>query len=355
MSICWLQLTLKRDGLLRQSPLLRKQFRWRKAQELTPRRFAGGWTFINSDRLFERHKMEKATIQLDEAQNVQTWGSVACTLKLLRFKDWSVQNGVFLLGAFFSENFLNHTPAFIVASLLLSCLCLAYGYSLNEFFDDLKEKISNDRALAASLHRFIYWLLSAALIVAWLISLLAFVNVILIGITVWLHSSPPFRLKQRLFWRLFLNSLGFGLFFLAGASLDNQLSRGEVLMGIFIFGLYLPLELIHVLAHMDADRSKDLKTFALVHGETKTIRLGLILLGLLICYHAVLWKMSFVPAAVAGWSAFTLALLFASLVSFRQRGDRIEAYRKLRVHAKIVCAVYGIGTLAILVGKSWQV
>src|SRR5687768_5439437 len=108
--------------------------------------------------------MENATAQLNEVQTLRTGSSLHYAFKLLRFRDWSVQNGVFLLGAFFVENFLERPSVFIAMSVMLSCLCLAYGYALNEFFDDLKARISNDPGLAASLHRFIYWLLSAALI-----------------------------------------------------------------------------------------------------------------------------------------------------------------------------------------------
>jgi 4-hydroxybenzoate polyprenyltransferase len=272
-------------------------------------------------------------------------------IKLLRFRDWSVQSGVFLLGAFFADNFLAHRLDFIVASLTLSCLCLAYGYSLNEFFDDLKDKLVDDPRTVAELQRFIYVLLALALLLGWFISPASFAIVALIGVTVWLHSSPPFRLKRQLFWRFFLNSLGFGLFFLVGASLDNHLTIGETLMGVFIFGLYLPLELIHVLAHMDADRAKGLPTFALVHGERKTIALAITFLGALILYSASMWRMKFVSLAFAGWSCLHLSLLMLALLLFYKRNNSVETYTKLRFRTKIVFAIYGMGMLTILAGR----
>jgi 4-hydroxybenzoate polyprenyltransferase len=271
---------------------------------------------------------------------------VKCAIKLLRFRDWSVQNGVFLLGAFFADSFLAHPLDFILASLALSCLCLAYGYSLNEFFDVLKPQV--DEASAKALHRFIYILLTGALLVAWFISILAFCTVALIGITVWLHSSPPFRLKKGLFCRFFLNSLGFGLFFLAGAALDNRLSPAELAMGVFIFGLYLPLELIHVLAHMESDRSSNLPTFALVHGERKTVYLAILILAGLITYLGVLWWLRFATIGIAAWSILTLCALLIALVAFYKRANRYEPYRKLRQQAKVICALYGVGLLVIL-------
>src|SRR5688572_14754997 len=84
-------------------------------------------------------------------------------IKLLRFKDWSVQNGIFLLGAFFSDNLLAHGWVFVLASLALACLCLAYGYGLNEYFDELKDELVGDPRTAAELYRFIYLLLALAL------------------------------------------------------------------------------------------------------------------------------------------------------------------------------------------------
>ena len=284
------------------------------------------------------------------AQNVMSEQLRYC-LRLLRFKDWSVQSGIFLLGAFFLDDLLARSLGFIAGSLVLSCLCLSYGYSLNEYFDELKEKLAGDPRTSAELFSFIYVLLATALVLASIISRTTFIVVTLIGVTVWLHSSPPFRLKRRLFWRLFLNSLGFALFFLAGASLDNHLTTGEMLMGIFIFGLYLPLELIHVLAHMEADRAKGLPTFALVHGERKTIVLAITILGALIVFSGLLCQLKFVSLMFAAWSVLHLALLLFALVASCKRTNNVETYGKLRFQAKLVCSVYGMGMLTIFVCK----
>lgn len=272
-------------------------------------------------------------------------------IKLIRFKDWSVQNGVFLLGTFFADNLLAQSLGVIVASVVLACLCLAYGYALNEFHDDLQEKLADDPRTARELYQFIYILLTMALVLSFFLSRMTFAMVALIGVTVWFHSSPPYRLKRRLFWRLFLNSLGFGLFFLTGASLNNHLSTAEILMGIFIFGLYLPLELIHVLAHMEADQAKGLSTFAHVHGQKKTIALAIALLGGLILYSMIICGLGFASVAASVWSIFHLTLLAVALMSFYRRDHSVETYTKLRLRTKIVCAFYGMGLLALLVWK----
>ena len=272
-------------------------------------------------------------------------------LQLLRCKDWSVQNGIFLLGAFFSDNLLAQGWKFVAASLVLSCLCLAYGYSLNEFYDELKDKLLDAPRTAAQLFYLIYIFLGMALLLSWFISITTFVMVVLIGITVWLHSSPPLVLKRRLFCRLFLNSLGFALFFLAGASLDNHLSVAEMLMGVFIFGLYLPLELIHMLAHMEADRAKNFPTIALIYGEKKAIVLGTIFLAVLIFYLGLLWQMRFVSMAFAAWSVFHLSLLLLALAASYHQNNNGKTYGNLRLRAKIVCSVYGMGMLTIFIGK----
>ncbi len=293
----------------------------------------------------------KMLIRQPQARSFELPQNLKYSLRLLRCKDWSVQNGVFLLGAFFADDFLAHGLDFVIASLLLSCSCLAYGYALNEFFDELREKLTDDLSFTTGLHRFIYFFLALALIVSWQVSQITFALVFLIGITVWLHSSPPFRLKRKLFWRLFLNSLGFGLFFLTGASLDNHISTAELCMGAFIFGLYLPLELIHVLAHMDADRGKGLPTFAIVHGEKRTIILALVFLVGLILFSAILCEMKFISLFQAGWSILNLSLLLLSLLTFYKQHNDAEIYRKLRLRTKITCAIYGMGLLAIFVGK----
>lgn len=272
-------------------------------------------------------------------------------MRMLRFKDWSVQTGVFLLGAFFQDNLLARGWFWVVISLLLSSCCLAYGYALNEFFDELEEELTQEPGLENQLLYFIAVLAGVGMGVAWFISPLTFGVMLLIIVTVWLHSAPPFRLKRRLFWRLFLNSLGFGLFFLIAASLDRHLSAGEMLMGLYIFGLYLPLELIHVLAHMEADRAKGLSTLALAHGEKKTIALAMTVLTALILYSGLLWQLGLVTLATAGWSGLHFALLQWVLWLFSRRQNSVETYARLRFRTKIVCAFYGAGLLAIFIGK----
>ncbi len=285
-----------------------------------------------------------------ELQSMTQAEKFRCCLRLLRFRDWSVQSGIFLLGAFFADDLLTRDADFILSSLTLSCLCLAYGYSLNEFYDDMKERLAGNGQAAGQLIGFIYGLLALAVAVAWLISPKTFAIVSLIGLTVWLHSAPPLRLKTHLFWRFFLNSLGFGLFFLAGASLDNRVTAGEILMGAFIFGLYLPLELIHVLAHQEADRAKGLRTFATVHGERKTTFLTLSLLCGLILYAGALWQFGFMKTAPTFWTVLNLLMLLGIVASFGGQNS-IEAFGKLRLRAKITCLIFGSGLLMLLAGK----
>ena len=301
----------------------------------------------------EQKLLDVRPLQAADLKIVPALGKWRYHLSLLRYRDWSVQSGVFLLGAFFADDLFSHSLLFIASSLLLSCLCLAYGYSLNEFFDELKDKLSDQPRVLAELYRFIYLLLAGSLVISWLISIATFAVVALIGVTVWLHSSPPFRLKRHLFWRLFLNSLGFGLFFAAGAGLDKHLSVAEMLMSGFIFGLYLPLELVHVAAHKEADQTRGLPTFAVVHGERATLALAIILLLGLVFYSGVLWYLKFLSLAFTAWSAFhLLALALLCLMSFYKRNNGVERYAKLRFQTKIICAIYGAGMLAILARAS---
>jgi 4-hydroxybenzoate polyprenyltransferase len=271
--------------------------------------------------------------------------------QLLRFKDWCFQNGLFLLGTVYS-GFLSYKnwPLF-AAGLVVSSLCLAHGYALNHYFDGPQISLRPDARLARSLLLFTYFLLALALGLSCLVSLATLAVVALIGVTSWLHSSPPFSLKKHIFWRLFLNSFGFSLVFLAGASLDNRLSVGELLLGVLIFGLYVPLELIHVLAHMDVDRASGVPTFPLARGEAQTIVWAIIILIALILFAGLLWQLKCVSLAFAGWSGLHLSLLALSLLAFYKRENTISTYAKLRLRAKIVCAVYGLGMLVIFAGR----
>jgi hypothetical protein len=94
-----------------------------------------------------------------------------------------------------------------------------------------------------------------------------------------------------------------------------------------------------------------LPTFAIVHGESKTIGLAITILAVLIFYSGLLWRMKFISPAFAGWSSFHLLLLLLALVAFYKRDNTVEIYTRLRFRTKVVCAFYGAGMLAILAGK----
>ena len=123
-------------------------------------------------------------------------------------------------------------------------------------------------------------------------------------------------------------------------------------MGGFIFGLYLPLELIHVLAHMKSDKEKGFPTFALIHGEKRTIFLAVVCLGCLIAYAVLLALSGVISFIFAGWSMFNLLLLLGSVVATGKRSNDEESYRQLRFRAKIICGLYGVGMLSILISKA---
>jgi 4-hydroxybenzoate polyprenyltransferase len=272
-------------------------------------------------------------------------------LELLRIKDWHLQNGLFLLGAAYSGSLASLSWPLLATGLVVSSLCLAHGYALNQFYDELSQKLEDHPRLARRLLGFTYLLLVLALGLSCLVSRATTAVVALIGLTSWLHSSPPCSLKRHIFWRLFLNSFGFALVFLAGASLDNRLPLADLLMGILIFLLYVPLELIHVLAHMESDRKKGIPTLPLVRGEKNAVAWALATLAALILYGGLLWLLGFASLAFAGWSLCHLSLLMLSLLAFRRRHNTIQTYERLRWRAKIVCAVYGLGLLAIFTAQ----
>lgn len=270
-------------------------------------------------------------------------------IELLRFKDWWFQNGILLLGAAFSDPLSAGNAPRVAAGLAVSSLCLAHGHALNEYFDELRSKLGDDVRLAGRLHAFIYVLLAAALGLACFVSTPTVVIVALIGITSWLHSSPPLSLKNHIFWRLFLNSLGFSLFFLAGAGLNNQLSAGEMLLGGFIFTLYIPLELIHVLAHLEPDKLKGIRTFCLVYGQKRTIALASALFSALILYASALYLLRFASLAFAVWSVLYGSLMLLVLALAYRRDTGGEVYHQLRFRTKMIGVAYGAGLLVVFV------
>jgi 4-hydroxybenzoate polyprenyltransferase len=272
-------------------------------------------------------------------------------LELLRFKDWCLQNGLFLLGAAYSGLLASGQWLRLAAGLTVSSLCLAHGYALNQFYDELIDRLRNGASLRRWLLSITYLFWALALVLSCLISLATLAVVALMGITSWLHSSPPLSLKRHLFWRLFLNSFGFSLVFVAGASLNGRLTAADLLMGILIFLLYVPLELIHMLAHMEADRSKGIPTLPLIRGERTAIAWAMTILLGLILYSGMLWQMKLASLAFAGWSLLHLSLLMLFLARCWKGGPTPEKCAKLRLKVKTACAVYGTGLLTIFIAK----
>jgi len=149
-----------------------------------------------------------------------------------------------------------------------------------------------------------------------------------------------------------LNSLGFSLLFLLGASLNDQLSRGELLLGVFIFVLYLPLELIHVLAHKEADKVKGIPTFALVYGERSAIALASVVLVVLMAYAGTLYLLGQASVYFALWSNLNFLLLLLFLGAAYGRNNSGEAYQRLRFETKLIGLIYGTGLLVLFISKT---
>ncbi|MGD0335633.1 MAG: UbiA family prenyltransferase [Candidatus Omnitrophota bacterium] len=269
-------------------------------------------------------------------------------IEFLRIKDWWYLNGIFILGVTCAGSLAGKN---LLKGLLVSSLCFAYGYSLNEYFDNSKKHVSGSRRFNGILYKLTPCIsLGLALYFAYFISKILFLTVISVGIISWLYSAPPFRLKKHIFLRLFLSPLGYSLFFLLGAGLDKRLSSQEFFMYIYILLFYIPVELMHMLSHIDVDKAAGTPTLPLVYGTRKTMVLMLLLFIILALYSCLLYiagvmSVYFLLWTLATWTAI-LVLLGRSYAQ-----NNMEAFINMKLNARLVFSIYGTGLLVLFIRR----
>jgi 4-hydroxybenzoate polyprenyltransferase len=268
----------------------------------------------------------------------------------LRFKDWWYLNGLFALGAV-STCFYKLTVGHLFAGLVISFLYLAHGYAMNEYCDQREKpgaKSPEERDLFGA-----YFLLALNCVLASLFSKDVLILVVLGSVVSWAYSSPPFRFKKRLFLRLFFNSLGFSLLFLLGMLFQNSLSIKGLFLFLFIFLLFIPIELIHVLNDFNDDETNSIVTFPMIFGVKKTIVTISASFMVLAGFSFILYFANFVPVAfVFANVLLALGMLVLMARSYQHAELSLELHR-LKIAARALLSIYGAGLFFALVDKSF--
>ncbi len=269
--------------------------------------------------------------------------------RLFRVPDWFHVLGLPVLGfAFIHSRAPGTGPARLFPLVALGALYLLHGYAFNETFDTLyaakgsradfliRKGIPFREALAFSLAP-----LCAAVALASLLSPVLCALVIGGAILSWLYSAPPLRLKAIPFADLAVNSLGFSLLFLIGAWGPGPDARSLLSSGL-VFIVFIALQLIHEIVHLDEDRGLGTMTTAVRYGPRVAASLTLVSLALLICWSLFLWAkgFSFLLCLLACGLSAAVSPRVLPLILVTQAGDR-----RLRLHTRAAAALYGAGLL----------
>jgi 1,4-dihydroxy-2-naphthoate polyprenyltransferase len=202
--------------------------------------------------------------------------SLCIYLKLLRVFDWVHLLGLAVFGYLFASRAAFLSLRFLI-SLIIASFYLAYGYVLNECFDNRKgDYVILDGNFAVSFDKAVllsYIILLLNFIIAFMHSLQMATLVLFGGIIGFFYSSPPFRFKQIAFFGLLCNALCFVPIFLIGYSSVRRLDSHAFLVAAFVLLFFFPLDLIHQLNDLEADRESGLRTTAVVCGVKNTIYL----------------------------------------------------------------------------------
>lgn len=168
--------------------------------------------------------------------------------------------GLPVLGMIYASQ-KNLLPHIWVPVLFSSVLYLAHGYGVNDCFD-----LHYDTRLRKNVFRkflfFLYMLLMVNVIFSfWYLGGTAAALVLCGGIIGFLYSGQPLRLKKNTVSSLFLNSLGFSLLFLVGfVSVEKRLTLSSCMATVFFAFIFVPLQIMHYIAHAEEDREEGILT-----------------------------------------------------------------------------------------------
>ncbi len=266
-----------------------------------------------------------------------------------RINDWLHTLGLTVLGiVFYSSASLLTLPA--LAGLAISILYLAHGFSLNNYFDIAIDQHINKNYIPASrlpgkkFLVFSYFLLLVNFFLACLISLKLAALIIAGSILALIYSAPPFRFKKYTYLNIILNSAGFAIIFLIGfISVSGKISLAAAMMSGLFAILFIPLQIIHQIAHSKADQVENILTVFNRYGLRPTLYLSCLSLAGL-----ALWSLLFslINAGYIGVFYLTCLFCFLFILSLQRIKKSKKPYplaaAELRIFLRKICILYGV-------------
>jgi len=274
-------------------------------------------------------------------------------MNFFRVRDWFHVLGLSFLGFVYAYTSQILLPS-LLFSFIASSLYIAHGYSLNEIIDaqvavkysknefKVKKGISFNSALILSY---------IPLLVNLVFSVLFYKNILLLiiagALLAYLYSAAPFRFKSVPFMDLVVNSAGFSILFLIGYCSLRPLDKNSLLITALFFLLFIPLQLIHELAHFEKDKSEKAVTTVVRYDMPASFKLFFISLLPFTIWPLFLWYLQILSIYVSLLTASFSAYIFLRFGKILKNHVNINM-NDLRIHARFLTILYGFCLLFIL-------
>jgi 4-hydroxybenzoate polyprenyltransferase len=278
-------------------------------------------------------------------------------LKLFRIHDWVHVLGLPFLGLVYAQLDM-HDFSFISAPTLLcfiaSSLYMAHGYAFNESMDTIVRVEDSEHALkvrenisfkTALLLSYVPLLINLILAVFFLKAILPFIAA---GwLFSYLYSGRRFRFKSIVFLDLVVNAAGFSILFLIGYCSLKMQSKDSLMIAALFFFLFMPLQMVHEMTHLEQDKIDKTYTTAVRYGIAGSSVLFLISLFIFMLWSLLLWHLQILSSYVFLISlAFSIYMFLISKKVFQSQDYmRIQ---DLRIHARVSAILYGVGMFFVL-------
>lgn len=186
-------------------------------------------------------------------------------LRYYRMKDWRAYFGLVVLGFVLAQGFLS-PPLEISLFFIICLLLLAFGFSVNNFFDIKEDKEKGEIKNFLIQNRKNFFLsVSPGLLALFLSAYFGkyvFLFVLLAGLIGFFYSAPPLRTKSRPFLDLISHGLFAGalIFLFPFLTFNSKLTSFHYLIAFSVFYLSVMLETRNHLEDYESDSRAGLKT-----------------------------------------------------------------------------------------------
>jgi 4-hydroxybenzoate polyprenyltransferase len=293
-------------------------------------------------------------------------------LKYYRAKDWRAYFALGLFGFFISRGFL-FSPLDILLFFTIGILLLAFGFSINNFFD-----IKEDREKFAELHsshtlrftwaeevknlliqnkRNFFFSFSPGILALFLSAYFGkevFLFILIAGLIGFFYSAPPLRMKSRPFLDLVSHGLFAGalIFLFPVLVFAPQLTSFHYLIALSVFYLSATIEMRNHLEDYQSDLRASLKTTVCFLGFKNS---EILLKYLCLFYSLILLPIFFIIFQEYDFLALLFLILtavFLFLFLFKRNYQIVGAYA-YRIMDGYAVLSYVIILLAALYHGQW--